>query len=134
MALCWLPIASVDFHTLFAFILFFLSASYGSLARFRDQQRLTPVGLHTIIGTSGDISDLQAIQKTFQEIQYLLALATLSYLCLNYRIEEYIRADGNTLAPWHYYEKLANIMYARRSKIDPLWNSHIVGGMQNGRK
>lgn len=34
-------------------------ASYGSLARFRDQQRMVQLGESTLMGTSGDISDFQ---------------------------------------------------------------------------
>jgi len=43
-------------------------ASYGSLARFRDIERLHPVGEHTIIGASGDISDYQYIQHMLQNV------------------------------------------------------------------
>lgn len=46
----------------------FSIASYGSLARFRDIQRLHPVGEHTIIGASGDISDYQYIQHMLQNV------------------------------------------------------------------
>lgn len=44
-------------------------ASYGSLARFRDMQRLSPIGTNTLLGTSGDISDLQYMLEVLQEIQ-----------------------------------------------------------------
>lgn len=36
--------------------------SYGSLARFRDIERLYPVGDFTVVGASGDLSDYQYIQ------------------------------------------------------------------------
>jgi 20S proteasome subunit beta 7 len=38
------------------------SASYGSLARFKDVRRLHKVGDHTIIGAGGDMSDFQQLQ------------------------------------------------------------------------
>lgn len=47
-------------------------ASFGSLARFKDMQRIFPVGDNTLIAYSGDVSDAQ-------HIQYLLE--TLMYLC-----------------------------------------------------
>lgn len=43
----------------------FVPASYGSLARFKDTQRLHAVGDNTLIGASGDMSD-------FQELQHIL--------------------------------------------------------------
>jgi 20S proteasome subunit beta 7 len=42
--------------------------SYGSLARFRDIERLYPVGQHTIVGASGDISDYQYIQHLLDSV------------------------------------------------------------------
>jgi 20S proteasome subunit beta 7 len=37
-------------------------ASFGSLARFKDVQRIFPVGENTLIAYSGDVSDAQHIQ------------------------------------------------------------------------
>lgn len=38
-------------------------------------------------------------------------------------------SDGHpALAPRNLYTFLANLFYARRSKINPLWNACIVGG------
>lgn len=36
-------------------------ASYGSLARFKDVQRLNAVGQYTVLGAGGEFSDFQAI-------------------------------------------------------------------------
>ncbi|KAI6008794.1 nucleophile aminohydrolase [Pisolithus orientalis] len=68
-------------------------ASYGSLARFKDVQRLHPVGRYTVIGAGGDMSDFQHIQHILEEV-----------------------------------------MYARRSKLDPLWNSLLIGGFKDGKR
>jgi 20S proteasome subunit beta 7 len=38
-------------------------ASYGSLARFKDIQRLHPLGTHTVLAAAGDMSDFQYLQK-----------------------------------------------------------------------
>lgn len=48
-----------------------LSASYGSLARFKDIQRLHAVGTHTVIGAGGDISDFQHIQHDLDSLMYV---------------------------------------------------------------
>jgi hypothetical protein len=43
-------------------------ASYGSLARYKDVQRLHPVGTSTIIGAGGDMSDFQYIQHLLDSL------------------------------------------------------------------
>ncbi|MBW0521600.1 hypothetical protein O181_061315 [Austropuccinia psidii MF-1] len=88
-------------------------ASYGSLARFKDIRRLVPVGEHTVIGAGGDLSDFQYIQKTLE--------ARL--------VEEILADDGHILTTPQIFEYLARIMYNRRSKGNPLWNSFVVGGV-----
>lgn len=91
-------------------------ASYGKMSRFRDARRLLPFGNNTIIGASGDLSDFQAIEQMINKLM----------------INEYALDDQHKLYPAHIYEYLSNVMYNRRSKFDPLWNSLIVAGFQNG--
>ncbi|KAF8072170.1 proteasome endopeptidase complex beta subunit [Lyophyllum atratum] len=93
-------------------------ASYGSLARFKDVQRLQPVGAHTVIGAGGDMSDFQYIQSMLDELI----------------IDEFSAQDGHTLGPAEVHEYLAQVMYARRSKMDPLWNAILVGGVKDGKR
>ncbi|RIB12092.1 nucleophile aminohydrolase [Gigaspora rosea] len=91
-------------------------ASYGSLARFKDVERLYAVGDFTVIGASGDISD-------FQYTKHLLDAEM---------VKEYYINDGHVLGAPHIYEYLSRVMYHRRSQINPLWNSYVVGGYHNG--
>ncbi|CAJ0636329.1 6272_t:CDS:10 [Entrophospora sp. SA101] len=93
-------------------------ASYGNLARFKDVERICPIGDYTMIGASGDISD-------FQYVQHLLNTVM---------IEEYYTNDSHTLSAPHIYEFLSKVMYNRRSQFNPLWNSFIVGGYHKGEK
>jgi len=93
-------------------------ASYGSLARFKDVQRLHPVGGHTVIGASGDMSDFQYIQALLDDLI----------------VEEFTQQDGHKLGPVEIHEYLSQVMYARRSKIDPLWNSLLVGGFKDNKR
>ncbi|KAH9840705.1 proteasome endopeptidase complex beta subunit [Rhodofomes roseus] len=93
-------------------------ASYGSLARFKDITRLHAVGTSTVIGASGDMSDFQHIQRVLDDIV----------------TDEFTAGDGNSLGPAEIHEFLARRMYARRSKMNPLWNSLLVGGFQNGKR
>lgn len=92
-------------------------ASYGSLARFKDMQRLHPVGENTLIGASGDMSD-------FQELQHILDTLLL---------EQFTQDDGHVLGAPEIYEYLSRLMYGRRSKMNPLWNSLLVGGYKDGK-
>ncbi|KAG5642891.1 hypothetical protein DXG03_001897 [Asterophora parasitica] len=93
-------------------------ASYGSLARFKDIQRLQAIGAHTVIGAGGDMSDFQYIQAMLDELI----------------IDEFTAQDGHTLGPAEIHEYLAQVMYARRSKMNPLWNAILVGGVKDGKR
>ncbi|KAJ3232351.1 Proteasome subunit beta type-7 [Chytriomyces hyalinus] len=90
-------------------------ASYGSLARFRDVERLLKVGDLTVVGASGDISDLQYIQ----------------HMLVNLETKEKYIDDGHHLGPVNVFEYLCQVMYARRTKVNPLWNSLVVAGVKN---
>merc|ERR1711964_725603 len=87
-------------------------ASYGSLARFMDNQRLTPFGSHVVVGASGDMSDWQNIQHTLTKLME----------------KEDIQGDGHSLTPEQVYAYLSHTMYERRSKLDPYWNALVLGG------
>ncbi|ORZ40385.1 nucleophile aminohydrolase [Catenaria anguillulae PL171] len=93
-------------------------ASYGSLARFRNMERMTPVGQHTIVGASGDVSDFSYIKHQLDQLM----------------IDEYESADGHTLGPRNVYEYLHRVMYHRRSQFNFLWNTLLVGGIKDGEK
>jgi hypothetical protein len=51
-----------------------LAASYGSLARFKDIQRLHVLGEQTVIGVAGDMSDFQYLKKELDAILYVKLL------------------------------------------------------------
>ena len=93
-------------------------ASYGSLARFKDIPRLQPVGSTTVVGAGGDMSDFQYLQRLLDELV----------------IDEFTAQDGNELGPKEIHEYLSQVMYARRSKMNPLWNSLLVGGFKDGQR
>lgn len=91
--------------------------SYGSLLRFNNIERLVRVGAETIVGISGDISDLQHIERLLHQLE---------------TEEEVYDSDGghNLRAP-HVHEYLSRVMYNRRLKMDPLWNAVIVAGFND---
>ena len=94
-------------------------ASYGSLARFKDIQRLHSVGSNTVLAASGDMSDFQYIQQVLDDL--LIS-------------EETIMDDEHKLGPEEIHEYLSRMMYSRRSNFNPLWNSILVGGFKDGKK
>lgn len=88
--------------------------SYGSLARFTDIERLFPVGENAVVGVSGDISDLQEVGRILEALE----------------TENSYDYDGHPLRASHFHEYLQKVFYSRRSKMDPLWNSVIVAGLE----
>jgi 20S proteasome subunit beta 7 len=64
------------------------------------------------------MSDFQYIQSLLEELI----------------IEEFTASDGHAMGPAEIHEYLSQVMYARRSKMDPLWNSILIGGFKDGKK
>jgi len=93
------------------------SGNYGNLARYPMTQRVHKVNETTVIASSGDIADFQYLHKIIKSKQN----------------EEDIRGGGVTMRPEALHCWLTRVLYNRRSKFDPLWNSIIVGGMQEGK-
>lgn len=42
--------------------------------------------------------------------------------------------DGNSFGPKEVHNYLTRVMYNRRNKFNPLWNSLVLGGVKNGQK
>ncbi|ODV84183.1 hypothetical protein CANARDRAFT_29336 [[Candida] arabinofermentans NRRL YB-2248] len=89
--------------------------SYGSLMKIDDLERLIQVGDKTIVGISGDISDLQQIERMLDDVE----------------LEESYDMESSNLNAEHIHEYLSNVLYNRRSKMNPLWNACIVGGFDS---
>ena len=96
-------------------------ASYGSLARFTDVKRLRPFNNRAIIGVSGDVSDMQHIDRLLNaldiEENYSSSSTTES------------STNNNTLNAKNLHTYLSKVMYKRRSEINPLWNAILVAGL-----
>lgn len=48
---------------------------------------------------------------------------------LSRSIEEACYDDGHLMSPTQWYTALSAYMYKRRSEMNPLWNSHVVAGV-----
>ncbi|XP_033927184.1 proteasome subunit beta type-4 [Melopsittacus undulatus] len=90
--------------------------SYGSLARFRGISRLLKVNDTTMLGASGDYADFQYLAQVIDQMV----------------IDEELLGDGHSYSPKAIHSWLTRVMYNRRSKINPLWNTVVIGGFYNG--
>ncbi|KAM8883811.1 proteasome subunit beta type-4 [Synchiropus splendidus] len=90
--------------------------SYGSLARFRNISRLMKVNDSTILGASGDYADYQYLKQVIEQMV----------------IDEELLSDGHNYTPRAVYSWLTRVMYNRRSKMNPLWNTVVIGGVDQG--
>ena len=88
-------------------------ASYGSLARFTDVKRLRPFNNQSIIGISGDVSDMQYIDRLLNSLA----------------ITESHASEGHNFSAQNLHTYLSKVMYKRRSDINPLWNQILVAGL-----
>jgi 20S proteasome subunit beta 7 len=91
--------------------------SYGSMKRFKNVERIKKFGDSTVVGAGGDLSDFQYIEELLEELME----------------EDEVHDDGNRLSPKAIHSYLSRVMYNRRSKMDPLWNSLVVGGFRDGK-
>lgn len=64
------------------------------------------------------MSDFQYIQMILEELE----------------IDEFNAKDGHKLGPAEIHNYLSEVMYARRTKMNPLWNSLIVGGFKDEKR
>merc|ERR1712107_348797 len=75
--------------------------------------RVHEVGKRTLVAASGEFSDFQAIQKMLDEEE----------------LQDWMEQDGVTFNPKEVASYLGRKLYARRSKMDPLWNQLVIGGV-----
>jgi len=87
--------------------------AYGSTKRYKSVQRILRVNENTIVGASGEISDFQYISNLLEELV----------------TQDFCYDDGCTMSPQEVHAYLCRVMYNRRNKMDPLWNSLVVAGV-----
>ena len=94
-------------------------ASYGSLARFEGVERIAQIGDagDTLLAAGGEYSDYQYMLKLIEGMA----------------VEEFAMDDGATMSPKELHHWLTRVMYNRRSKMDPLWNSVVIAGFRGGK-
>lgn len=88
-------------------------ASYGSLAYWQRVSRIAEVAAGTALAASGEFSD-------FQEAQELIGDLARRDRCM---------ADGHPHDAREIWSYMSRVMYQKRNKMDPLYNSFLIAGM-----
>lgn len=112
-------------------------ASYGSLARFNDVKRLRPFAGTSVVGFSGDVSDMQYLDRHLGDLEvdetYEGNLTAAE--AAGEDDDEKQKDEGKTgLNAANLHKYLSKLFYARRNKFDPLWNQLLVAGFDANRK
>ncbi|GMN34197.1 hypothetical protein TIFTF001_042013 [Ficus carica] len=94
------------------------TGSYGSTLRYKSVERIKPVGKHSLLGASGELSDFQELLRYLDELI----------------LYDNMWDDGNSMGPKEVHNYLTRVMYNRRNKFNPLWNTLVLGGVKNGQK
>lgn len=90
--------------------------SYGSLSRFKNQARIKAIGDQILLGAGGDLSDFQQIEDLLEE----------------FMVDEICHDDGAKITAPEMHAYLGRVMYNKRTKNNPYWNSLLVGGVVKG--
>ncbi|KAK9793714.1 hypothetical protein WJX73_005874 [Symbiochloris irregularis] len=91
--------------------------SYGSTKRYKSFERIRKVNDRTVLGASGELSDFQYIMNLLDELT----------------TDDFCEDDGGMLSPREIWSYLCRVLYNRRNKQDPLWNSLVIGGIEHGK-
>ena len=92
------------------------AGNYGGLLRFKQFERINKVSGTTALASGGELSDIQHIKKELDRKHE----------------RDCIAVDGHEFfQPKDYANFLARMHYQRRCKMDPLYNSHILGGINS---
>nr|XP_039272799.1 proteasome subunit beta type-4-like [Styela clava] len=86
--------------------------SYGSLARFRNLSRIMKVNDTTVLAASGDYADYQYVKSVLDQMV----------------IDEESLDDGLCMTAPCVFSWMTRVLYNRRSKFNPLWNTMVVAG------
>ncbi|KAL7719327.1 Proteasome subunit beta [Entamoeba marina] len=91
--------------------------SYGSMALFRDLDRVVKVGNFSVMAASGEYSD-------FEEVNQIMQKKVLG--------DETHEGRSKGLEPKELFSYLQRHLYHKRCEVKPLYTSCVFGGMKKG--
>eukprot|EP00993_Chasmostoma_nieuportense_P003659 NODE_4364_length_799_cov_497.773810_g4206_i0.p1 GENE.NODE_4364_length_799_cov_497.773810_g4206_i0~~NODE_4364_length_799_cov_497.773810_g4206_i0.p1 ORF type:complete len:244 (+),score=68.59 NODE_4364_length_799_cov_497.773810_g4206_i0:58-732(+) len=89
--------------------------SFGSLARYPNIQRIKIMG-NVALAASGDYADFQNMSSRLDALQ----------------LDDQLQDDYTTLGPNQVFHYLSRVLYEARCNFNPLLNTVLVAGHQNG--
>ncbi|XP_062513818.1 proteasome subunit beta type-4-like [Corticium candelabrum] len=90
--------------------------SYGSLARFRSISRFLKVNNETLVAASGDYADFQLIEDILKQKV----------------LDDELLVDDQGYSPASIFSWLTRFLYYRRCRLNPIWNTFLVAGVNKG--
>lgn len=93
-------------------------ASYGSLARFTNIERMKQVNAKTLVAVGGEHSDAQFLDQFYHDVE----------------LEDFMANDGHVRAPEELHSIACRVMHNYRSRGDPLWNQIVTCGISRQNK
>lgn len=117
-------------------------ASYGSLARFNTTLRLRSFANTSVVGFSGDVSDMQYIDRHLTELAIDETYDNPAPSAEE-RDQDSQQAEAedsgrvrrsSALNAANLHQYLAKLLYRRRNKFDPLWSQLLVAGLDDDGK
>jgi len=90
--------------------------AYGSTKRYKSLDRVVAVGgSGVLVAAGGEVSDFQYVLRLLDEL-----------------VADDLRADdgARVVTPRQVHSYLTRVLYNRRNKFDPLWNTLVVAGIE----
>lgn len=104
----------------------------GSLGRLRRLP--TPETGHRADGVSARAHTHTRMWVCTLTYTHLYIPLPISLVSFSVSIDEELLGDGHSYSPKAVHSWLTRVMYNRRSRMNPLWNTVVIGGFYNGER
>uniref|UniRef100_A0A1I7XP16 tRNA-dihydrouridine(16/17) synthase [NAD(P)(+)] n=1 Tax=Heterorhabditis bacteriophora TaxID=37862 RepID=A0A1I7XP16_HETBA len=107
--------------------------SYGKTARYKNVSRQYKVNDNIIVAFGGDHADFQWLQNVIERQVCLFLNLEMPFLLSLLQVLQW-QSIGQTMGPKPLHAYLTSLLYSRRCKMNPLWNTLIVAGIEEEEK